>query len=380
MLIYIKKIFLVFLLSFSFVFFSNALDENDISAKSAVVIDADNGEIIFQKSPFEKRSMASTTKIMTSVLAVESGKLKFPVTAKEKIYIEGTAIGIDAGDCMPLETLVYAMLLESGNDAALLTAQYLAGSEKNFSVLMNEKAHKLGMTKTNFVTASGLDDENHYTTAYDMAILGAYAIKNPVFRQITSSKSYKAEFIKPDIKRTFYNHNRLLNECEGVFGIKTGFTKKSGRCLVSACEREGKTLVAVTLYAPDDWNDHKKLYNYAYSLFDKQETSVKLPDTVKVYSGEKASVSLEYELPESISKKVGTEYKCKIYLNSFYYAPLKKGDILGKIIYYDGEKQALTVNITCDENIKLTETFKSSKPDFRQRAITYIKNLFKRGK
>ncbi len=364
--------FVVLMLGFS----CYAIESGDVSATCAVLLDADSGEILFEKSAHKVRSMASTTKIMTSLLAIESGKLSFTVTAEEKIYIEGTAIGIDKGDKMSLRTLVYAMLLESGNDAAVLTAEYLAGSEEAFSVMMNEKASRLGMLNTNFVTASGLDDENHYTTAYDMALLGAYAVKNPVFRQICSQKSHKAEFVVPDVTRTFSNHNRLLDMYDGVFGIKTGFTKKSGRCLVSACERSGKILVAVTLNAPDDWNDHIRMYDYGYSIYERTVPELTVPSKVYVAGSERRYVSI------GLCDEVSDEILCldklssKVYLKSILYAPVLKGDIVGEVLILSVEKTVKFLPVYALEDAPKIEGKAEVELSLKQKILNYIKNIF----
>ena len=188
---------------------------------------------------------------------------------QEMIEVEGSSIYLKAGERLTLRALVIGLLLESGNDAANAIAITLAGSQKAFAEKMNEYAKSLGMKNTHFVTPSGLDDEEHYTTAFDMAVLGCAAMRCPDFSAIVSQKSMTVDFTEPEIRRTFYNHNRLLLELSGCNGIKTGFTKKSGRCLVSSCERDGIQLVAVTLNDPDDWNDHKKMMEYGFGQIER---------------------------------------------------------------------------------------------------------------
>lgn len=373
MLIILKKIGVTVLLFFCFSFVCYATNEPDVSASCAVLIDGDTLEVLYGKNSDTQRSMASTTKIMTALIAVESGKLDKTVKVKEKPYIEGTAIGFDKGDKLTLETLCYAMLLESGNDAALLTAQYLAGSEEKFSILMNTKATEIGMSNTNFVTSSGLDDERHYTTAYDMALLGAYSVKNEKFREICSTKTYKAQFLQPETVRYFSNHNRLLTSCEGVIGIKTGFTKKSGRCLVSACERNGKLLVAVTLNAPDDWNDHKKLYDYGYSLYEEAFLSVEAPETVKVYGSDTKEIKAQIINGLNIYIKKNSRIKTEIHLNRFLYAPIKKYDIIGKILFLQNDCVIAEQPIISTENADSLKYFKIHKPSIFGRIAEFFK-------
>ena len=244
----------------------NVKAQVNVSAHSAVLIDAGNGEILFGKNENEQRSMASTTKIMTSLLAIEHGKPDDIVTiTDEMVRVEGTSMGLKAGDKVTIEGLVYGMLLSSGNDAANAVAIAIAGDAESFAELMNKRAKEIGANNTNFVTPSGLDDEQHYSTAYDMALIAMEAMKNETFASIACQKTAKVKFGNPPVEHTLSNHNRLLSMYEGTIGIKTGFTKKSGRCLVSCAQRNGIRLIAVTLNAPDDWNDHMAMYDYGFS-------------------------------------------------------------------------------------------------------------------
>ncbi len=374
MLIIFRTILITIPLIFCFSLVGYAAEVPVVSASSAVLIDGDTLEVLFEKNSKDRRSMASTTKIMTSIIAVESGKLEKTVKVKEKPYIEGTAIGFNKGDKLTLEALCYAMLLESGNDAAVLTAEFLAGSEEKFSILMNSKASEIGMNDTNFVTASGLDDAEHYTTAYDMALLGAYSVKNEIFREICSCKTYKAEFIKPETTRYFSNHNRLLSSCEGVIGVKTGYTKKSGRCLVSACERNGKLLVAVTLNAPDDWNDHKKLYDYGYSLYQCISSNVTIPETVNIYGSDKKQIKTQISENFNIYTLKNSKISTEIHLKRFLYAPVEKNDEIGRIIFIQNGKKIAEQAILSAENAEVSIDYIIYKPSLFSRIINSIKN------
>ncbi len=329
----IKKIIITVLLISFFTFSVNSLQDEHISARSAVVIDSETNTVVYEKNMSERLSMASTTKIMTAILAIESGKLFCTVTAERDIVCEGTSIGIKKGDSFTLETLVWAILLESGNDASILIAEYLADNEADFAGLMNEKAVSIGMNNTNFVTASGLDAVEHYTTAYDMALLASYAIKNPVFKNICSSEHYKAEYITPDISETYYNHNKLLKMYSGVFGVKTGFTKKSGRCLVSACEKDESSLIVVTLNAPDDWNDHIKLYEYCFQISKKINKDIMMPHRLRVYGSDVEWITLSYD-EATVNSLVSDDVTCILLLPEFVYAPIKNNDQIGKIIFF----------------------------------------------
>ena len=368
----IKKVFIIVLILAFLRFPVNSLDENDISARSAVVIDGETGIVLYDKNMSAQRSMASTTKIMTAILAVESGKLGCTVTATKDIVSEGTSIGIEKGDCFTLETLVWAALLESGNDAALLIAEYLAGTESDFSVLMNEKAAEIGMENTNFVTASGLDANEHYSTAYDMAVLASYAVKNPIFRRICSSEQYIASYIAPEITETYTNHNKLLKMYDGIFGVKTGFTKKSGRCLVSACERNGRTLIAVTLNAPDDWNDHIKLYDYCFGLSEHSNIDIALPERIKVYGAE--CEWLELVCDDMSTSTINNEIvSYLVLLPQFTYAPISKGDCIGKVLLLVNGKKYKEIILKADADIVSAE----GNNDLNYTFICKLKNIFK---
>ena len=322
-----------------------------LSARSAVLINAETKEILYEKDAFTKRSMASTTKIMTGLLACESGRLSQTVTVGD-INSEGSSIGLKNGYQLTLEALTYGMMLESGNDAAVVCAEFLAGSEEAFSFFMNDKAKEIGMTDTNFVTASGLDSQEHYSTAYDMALLGAYAVGNPQFREFCSVKNKRVDFIEPDISVTFSNHNKLLAWYDGVFGIKTGFTKKSGRCLVTACERDGVVLIAVTLNAGDDWNDHRKLYDYGFEKCSQNEIFIRIPQSVKVYSGCVASVDIALEHnPVRLASADSDAITQKIFLKEFLYAPIRCGDVVGKAELYKGSQLLCSYNIIAQADV-----------------------------
>lgn len=338
-----------FILSFLILFILNpikakALAVEDISAKSAIVICADTNEIVFEKNAFEELPMASTTKIMTSILALEYGANDFLYSVtSDMISVEGSSIGLLAEDTISLKTLVKGMLLESGNDAANTVAHIVSGGIDDFVALMNYKAIEIGMSSTSFETPSGLDGKNHYSTAYDMAILGAYAIKNPEFRQICSSQSQVVYYGNPPYRRVFSNNNKLLNLYDGAFGIKTGFTKKSGRCLVSAVEKDDKTLVAVTLNASDDWNDHIKMYDYSFLLVNSYKLSCNVENLkISVVGGDKSSISIKTnDTPKLTIKDKDFSYKYKIYVEKFLYAPVKQGDIVGFVEYYDKNNKLL---------------------------------------
>ncbi len=238
-----------------------------VSAHSAIVMEATSGRVLFEKNGRSQLPMASTTKIITALVALEQGK----TDAKIKISstaagVEGSSMYLEAGEVMTLEELLYGLMLSSGNDAAVAIAEHFGGIEK-FVKLMNQKATEVGAQNTHFENPNGLPHENHYSTAYDMALLTREGLKNPDFAKIVSTKSYSISGEGKSYPRTLTNHNKLLRMMEDCIGVKTGFTKAAGRCLVSAAKRNGMTLICVTLNAPDDWNDHRTLYDYAYTTY-----------------------------------------------------------------------------------------------------------------
>ena len=374
----LKKIISVLLAVHSFVWLSSdckAVESSDLSALSAVLYCMETGDVIFEKNSQKQLSMASTTKIMTSLIALESNTpcREVEITA-DMVNVEGTSSGLRAGDRITLIDLVYCMLLESGNDAANSVALALGGSFDGFADMMNEKAAELGMKNTSFVTPSGLDDEKHYTTAYDMALLTAYALKNEDFVKICSQESYRVYFKSSDKQVVLYNHNRLLKEYDGCIGVKTGFTKKSGRCLVSAAMRNGVTLIAVTLNAGDDWNDHKKLLDYG---FERVKTTVADTDfsalSIPVVGSDKRCVGVsctQTELPYFEANSINITRK--IYLARFLYAPVKKGDVVGFVRYYNNGRLIAEKSLTATDSADIYKT--KEKFNFKD----FIHSLFDR--
>lgn len=326
----------------------------DVSAKAYVLMEADTREVLASSHALDKLSMASTTKIMTSIVALERGIPDQQVkVASDMVAVEGTSAGLLPDDLVTVRTLVYGMLLESGNDAANVTAYAVAGGVKPFLELMNQKAREIGMLNTCFETPSGLDSENHYSTAYDMALLGSYAIQNPEFRRICSLSSARVSYGNPPYARTLTNHNRLLREYDGAFGIKTGYTKKSGRCLVSAAARNGVTLVAVTLHDPNDWSDHKKLLDYGFSVVSARDyTSLAGDLSAKVVGGTENRVSVRLGSKAEIPiADQNAEVTVQVYMQPFLYAPIKAGESVGTAVYSLNGQAVLTCPLVAADSV-----------------------------
>lgn len=255
-----KKLFFIVLLCYLLLFENIVYAKNkiNISADQAILMEAKTGRVIYEKNPHEKRPIASITKVMTALIAIEYGKLSDVVTiSKEATRAIGSSIYLQEGEKMTLEDLLYGLMLRSGNDAAIAIAEHIGGSEEGFVFLMNQKAMYLGMTNSNFVNPHGLDDDNHYSTAYDIALLMRHAMENETFQKISETKSY----LSKNREYRWFNKNKLLTKLyPNSTGGKTGYTKKAGRTLVTTAEKDDVSLIAVTLNAPNDWNDHIALY------------------------------------------------------------------------------------------------------------------------
>lgn len=353
LLIKLLSVFLISTLFFPVISqFASAESMASLSAQSACLIEAESGKVLYSKSGSRRMPMASTTKIMTAIVALESGiPLDTTISVpREATGIEGSSIYMQEGEKITLEALLYALLLSSANDASVAIAITVAKSLDDFVSLMNEKSARLGLSDTHFTNPHGLYDEEHYTTAHDLARLMAYCMKNETFAKITSTQ--KITFPRgEDSVRVLINHNKLLKTCDGVIGGKTGFTKKSGRCLVSVAERDGLKLIAVTLNAPSDWADHSALYDFGFANY-KRVNFEKISMTIPVISGTKSEVRVSSK--EDISlfmPNESGEIKCRIELPRFIFARIKAGERVGRAIYTLNGKTVAIADIYSDENV-----------------------------
>lgn len=236
-----------------------------LSARHAVVMDAQTGHILYEKAAREPGLIASTTKIMTGLIVCEEMALERSISVPaEAAGIEGSSLYLRAGERVTVENLLYGMMLRSGNDAAAALALAHSGSIEAFARHMNERAQALGLMNTHFANPHGLDDEGNYSTCEDLGRLACAAMENETFRKVVGTKEYRFG------ERVLTNHNKLLWRLPGAQGVKTGFTKAAGRILVSAAEREGRRLVCVTMADPDDWNDHCALLEDGFSRFESR--------------------------------------------------------------------------------------------------------------
>ena len=302
-------------------------------ARAMVLLDADSGTLLAAQNADARLPMASTTKIMTALVVLDHLPLDRVVTVSPAATgVEGSSVYLFAGEQITVETLLYALLLSSANDAAVALALETAGTVADFAALMNKKAAELGLTDTHFCNPHGLHDEEHYTTARELALLTAQALKNECFARIVSTKRHTVKQNGTDATRLFLNHNRLLGSFEGAIGVKTGYTKAAGRCLVSAAEREGLRLVCVTLSCPNDWREHTALLGFGFSEYERYT-----PDTpalfLPVAGGELATVELLPKAPISLLLPKGSEVECITELPRFLFGGFDAKKEVGTLIY-----------------------------------------------
>ena len=323
------------------------------SAKASILINADTGEVIYSQNQNEKLPMASTTKIMTALILCEEGNMEKEITVTpEMVRVEGTSMGLLGGDKVSFKALLYGMLLASGNDAANVTAYALGGTVDGFVNMMNKKAKELGLNNTHFETPSGLDGDEHYTTAEDLAKLAKVCMDNPLFKEAASTKAITLEYGNPPYRRTLTNHNKLLKTFEGAVGVKTGFTKKAGRCLVSCAEREGKRVIAVTLKDPNDWEDHINLLNYGLEKVQTTDITPKITDySIPVISSETRNVEVKIE-EYSVSSLDTSGFRYEVNLPRFLYAPVKEGEVIGSVVYYKNNTEIDRQDIKSPQSIE----------------------------
>lgn len=306
-----------------------------LSAASTILVDGESGRVLFEQNAHEERAIASITKLMTALVAAESAaSLEEEVTIlPEWTGIEGSSIYLRAGEVVSLETLLYGLLMASGNDAAVAVAGHCAGTVDAFVEQMNAKAAELGMEQTHFTNPNGLSEEGHYSTAYDMALLARACLRNETVAKIVATKSITFG------TRTFTNHNKLLWRYEGCTGMKTGYTEQAGRTLVSSAQRDGQTLIAVTLCAPNDWADHAALFDYGFETFSENVlcTAGKEFRSVPVQGGLVPFVSAVTAQELCFPLAEEEQVRAQVALPACVEAPVEVGTVLGKLSFYQGE-------------------------------------------
>lgn len=349
-------------------------EEPQINARAAIIYDRTTKEIIWGKNEKTQRPMASTTKIMTAIVVLENSNLSDAVTVSKKAAgVGGSRLKISTGDKITVNDLLYGLMLRSGNDAAVALAEHIGGSVEGFATLMNKKAKELGLNNTNFVTPHGLDNENHYTTAYELAILTDYALNNKTFSKIVNTKSTSISI--NGNSRNIYNTNELLGYMSGVDGVKTGFTNGAGRCLVTSCTRDNNQIITVVLGCDTKkqrTSDSTKLIEYAF----KNYTRVNLEEKIKnefenwkqinskrIYINKASEQEMILELEEIHKKifpiKIGEEKDINIEINAIYNyeAPVEEGRKIGNIIVKNDEEIIESIDIVCSKKIEKKDIY-----------------------
>ncbi|HIT33294.1 MAG TPA: D-alanyl-D-alanine carboxypeptidase [Candidatus Faecousia intestinigallinarum] len=305
-----------------------------VSARQAILMDAETGRVLYEKNIDQRGLIASTTKIMTALVVCEQcnvlDRMRIP---KEAVGIEGSSMYLKEGEVLTIQELLYGLMLHSGNDAAVALAIYCGGTVEGFAELMNDTARKLGMKNTHFENPNGLDSPGHYSTPRDMAVLAAYAMENPIFAKTVSTKTVTFG------GRSLRNHNKLLWQVDGADGIKTGYTKAAGRILVSSAVRQGRRLIAMTMDAPNDWQDHKAMLEEGFSRYSVQRI-VSVGDIlgeITVIGGEEDRVELMAVEDFSYALAEGEQLEIRLPGQGFVYAPVAQGEDAGCVYFLLGD-------------------------------------------
>ena len=343
-----------------------------VSASSAVLMEQQSGRILYEKEAHEVRRIASITKIMTAILAIESGKLNDSVKVTENAArAEGSSIYLKPGETIKLEDLVYGMMLRSGNDAAAAIAEHVGGSLEGFVYLMNQKASEIGMDQTHFSNPHGLDDhEDHYSTAYDMALLTRYAMSNDTYKLISGTKVHRAPNPTENWDRVWKNKNRLLTELyDYTTGGKTGYTKRAKRTLVTTATKGDLNLIAVTLNGPDDWNDHINMYENGFHNFELVKVLKKgiIKEVEDAFYKKKVYIKQDILYP--ITKEERDLFRVEFKLQEFkkeWRDPDKEPDVVGKALIYFEEQQIKEVPLY----------YRKTKSKEDQSFMDYFKSIF----
>ncbi|MCI1959726.1 MAG: D-alanyl-D-alanine carboxypeptidase [Clostridia bacterium] len=346
-----------------------------VKAQGACLMDYETGRVLYEKNMNEPLPMASTTKIMTCIIALESGKLEDIVTASSNAAkTPKVRLGLKKGEKHRLYDLLYPLMLISGNDCAVAIAEHIGGSIQGFADIMNKKAKEIGARDTEFVTPNGLDSGNHHSTAYDMALITRYALKNEKFRKIIATRQITIPLKNSDEKSyTVSSKNRLLNEFDGAIGVKTGFTGKAGNCFVGAAERNGLTLISVNLASgwgsagkQQKWRDAKNMLNYGFDNYKKY----KIAEKGKILGKANVTFSNTKEVPivcdsDGYAVLTDEEYKDLKVHTDFKKntdAPVHTGDLMGTMtISTDLGETLFKCNIVAANNaerFKFKDSFK----------------------
>ena len=350
---------LALMVAFCAIFAYNVKDtkaEVGVSANSAILIEASTGRVLFEQNAYEKRPMASTTKVMTAILALENCDLDETVVVSENASgVGGSSIWLSVGEHMPISDMLFGLMLSSGNDAAIAIAEHVADSVEEFVAMMNAKAQEIGAYNTHFVNPNGLPADDHYTTAYDLAMICAYAMSNEYFCEIVKTQYKTLPWEGHEWDRVCKNKNKLLWNYEGGNGIKTGYTDAAGKCLCAAAKRDGMQLIAVVLDAPDMFNDCTRLLDYGFENYASRTlmSSGEFVGDINVNHGmeDGFSVYTDKDVAYPLTDEEYARVQKKVYIETTVEAPVAKGQLVGTIdIWLDG-KRVYSSNLTAPKDI-----------------------------
>lgn len=323
----------------------------ELSAACAILVDGESGRVLFEHNARQERDIASITKLMTALVVVEriSALDEEVVIRPEWTGAEGSSLYLKAGESITVEALLYGLLLNSGNDAAVTLAAYCAGSVDTFVAWMNERAESLGMNQTHFCNPNGLSEEGHFSTAYDMALLAMECKKNEYISEITATKSITFG------TRTFTNHNKLLWRYEGCTGMKTGYTQRAGRTLVSCAERDGRILIAVTLHAPNDWSDHTVMFDYGFQTYRRQLLcrAGKQIGHIPVYGSLVQLIPVVTEGDVYYPLRESEKLRASVKVFDFLDAPIEEGAPVGSLSFYLEDELIGETNLVAGDTVFL---------------------------
>ena len=334
----------------------------DLTAKTAIVIEASTGKVLYEKQADERRYPASTTKIMTLITALEHGNIEDIVTTSSTAAsTEGSSLWLAPGEKLKMLDMLYGIMLISGNDATVAVAEHISGSVGNFAKLMTEKAHTIGAVNSNFVNTSGLPDPNHYSTARDLARITAYGYKNPLFSQIVGTRHKVIPWPGKDHDRDLYNENRILTLVDGGNGVKTGYTEAAGRCLVSGAKRDNVQIIAVVLDSDHMWDDSIALLEYGLKqiktvpMFNKGDVL----KTVQVANGKSQGVQLliNEDVSIPVSDNDREEFKTIIDAPAKVEAPVAPGQKIGKVRILYKDKEYASVDLVSANPVEKKSLF-----------------------
>jgi len=350
-------IFLGALIIFGYTGRAFAYEQLNISADAAILMDAQTGQVLYAKNPFKKRPPASTTKVITAILAIETGKLNEMVTVSRKAAgVEGSSIYLSPGEVLSLSDLLYGALLRSGNDACTAIAEHIGGSVEKFAVLMNMKAMTLGAVNTHFVNPHGLPDKDHYTCAYDLGLIARHALKNQTFSEIVSTRDKVIDWPGKNWDRKLENTNWLLWRYLWAEGVKTGTTSEAGQCLISSARKDNRELVAVVLRSGDRWTDSIRLFEYGFNHFEYSQVAVAGAKFGKyrVRNGQREEVPVLFakDLGILVPLEEAGAVEKRVLADSYPAAPVKKGQVLGAVSYFVNDSFAGTVNLVAGADIE----------------------------